>query len=173
MIPQLEPFVGKKVINVFYGEINMPERDFDYGGFHVVDTSIHLKFEGGLWLNWNWTEENGIVLNFDKDNKEQVRALEDCVVRKGYNTPAWEALKGKLFTDFDYRTVKHKGESYLSDAILSFGELTFSVVAIDEPDPRDFPDIHQMNVNPFGWLAVVFDDALLEKYQRGQFMPVG
>ncbi len=169
----LSLFTGKTLHQVFYAESNYTDRDFDFGGFHLCDQAVLLRFSDGSWLNWIWIEEgkNGspeYVLQAG-DMRELLLEDEYTVLHDAHHSPAWKELMDHAFSDFGIRYLeKEDGNSFLLDITLYLGEKSVTIASIAEPQPDVLPELRQMN-EEIGWTAIVFDLEILKKFQRGPF----
>ena len=160
MLELEKQLINKRILKVFYSEVNKQNRTFFNNGFDVFDYGINIEFEDNFILHFYWKEDEFFELGLGKYFANSSINLDDIKIIEA--THNWkDFLKLKIENvDIDYfdeakilaSSVKITFENK-KQIIILVGE------AIDEGNIIPIPFEYDL----LGEIYVFFDLSLLEK----------
>ncbi len=157
-----ENCIGQRIKKVAYSEVNNPESDFYFRGFHAFDYGILITMENGYQWHISW--KNDHFFGIEEGMYSYNQAFENTI--KNWDaTQEWESFLDQEIIDIKIQSEDPKRQIF-SEGTISFvnGERITILIGeelnIDNTIPK--PLKYQKN----GEIYVFFDQHLLSKNKQ-------
>lgn len=149
-----------------YGETNYPLRTPFYPGFHLVDTFISIELSNEQWLSFMWDEDHGLKIELGAFPHSH--AHDDVRLVEAENSLSWFPFRHSQLKSLD---IQQNYSSILDQQVISNVRLSFDkgdvwIIMAEEPNPDMLPQLTQLTFDELGWLYIVFEKEILNRFGR-------
>ena len=169
----LHPFIGQKIVQVTYFELNDPEQAFFFDGFDNFDLAIEIEFSNGFYWHIAWKENDRPEVGIGK----YIPAVDVVGYKSLDATEKWSVYLGSPIEDFEIIYVNEEWKVPAQCTIQFANSESVSIIPGEElhldgslPLPLRYSDLGEMYVfhgkdlPPLELVQIIFPPELDETF---------